>query len=421
MNSSEDSRNPLAADIGKLSVRSDFPFLSSVNTEMPMHYLDSAATTQMPRQVIDDIKSCLENGLAPINRGSYPLAENATETYYQARIEVGRFINSPNPGQLVFTRSCTESINLVALGWATQILQPGDWVWISKMEHHANYLPWQRVCEETGAILRFMEVSDDFDLTIPHADQLFNKRTKLIAITHVSNVLGMEISCKDLCKKASESGIAILLDGAQCVGHTPTDVEALDCDFYTFSAHKMYGPVGIGALYAKPERLKELKPLLLGGGMVDLVGELHSSWADSPNRFEAGSPNLPGAVGFSSAVRYLKHIGVDRVRDHVNSVANYAFDSLSAISGVELFSNRNSKNKSLISYNVDGVHPHDVSELAGTQGIAIRAGHHCCQPLMRHLNIDATNRASFGVYSSSDDIDALVEATTYAQKMFLTV
>lgn len=408
-------------DSGPLNerVEQDFAFLDSPNVQIPKHYLDNAATTQMPQPVVEAITGCYRDHLAPVFRGIYPLAEEATHLYQQSRQEVGHFIHAPNPEQLIFTRSCTESINLVAEGWARKHLSSGDWVWVTRMEHHANFLPWQRVCEQSGAILRILELDEEGTLEQPFPGQLFDKRSKLIAITHVSNVLGVENRIADLCLAASEQGIAVLVDGAQAVGHMSVNVEELGCDFYAFSAHKMYGPVGIGALYAKPERLREMEPMLLGGGMVDLVGDRQSTWADIPQRFEAGSPNYPGAIGFAAAAKYLSDLGMDEVHSHVSMVSKLMASYLHAIPNMRVFTNPLRSNTSLVSFDLEGVHPHDFAQLAASQGVAIRAGHHCCQPLMKHLGVAATNRASFGIYSSYKDVVALVKATEHVHDVFL--
>lgn len=397
-----------------LDVRADFPFLGSCNDVANTHYLDSAATTQMPCAVIDSITACYQHQLAPVHRGIYPLAEQATASYSFARETVASFIASPTPEQLVFSRSCTESINMVAQGWAGPRLAPGDWVWVTAREHHSNYLPWQRVCEQTGAELRVLDWADQ---EFPDTRELFDARSKLIALSHVSNVLGTESPVQAICSEASHHGIATLVDGAQAVGHLGVDVAKIDCDFYAFSAHKMYGPVGIGALYAKSDRLQEMDPLLLGGGMVDSVANPRSQWADVPQRFEAGSPNYPAAMGFAAAVQYLEGMELRRVQQHVGEVCGLAAEHLGDLPGVRLLAPVRSS-ATLFSFVVDGVHPHDVAQVAADFGVAIRAGHHCCQPLMQQLNLSACCRASFGVYSTADDALALRDAVAHAIQIF---
>jgi len=399
-----------------MNVAADFPFLQNGD----LHYLDNAATTQKPAVVIDAISRCYQRELAPVHRGLYPLAEQASQAYEKARVDVGRFINSPTPKKLIFTHSCTEAINMVAQGWARQQLTTGDRVWVTRLEHHTNFLPWQRVCQQTGAELCVIEL-DEQGYPLLDTEGLFDASTKLIAIAHVSNVLGVENKVTELCTKASEHGIRVLVDGAQAVAHMAVDVEAIDCDFYAFSAHKMYGPSGIGALYVKPELLSEMEPFLVGGGMVDEVGEHESTWSEAPECFEAGSQNLSGAIGFAAAANYLSSLGMDNVHVHISDLCEYAAESLTSTSGVHVFTSGNTRRSSLLSFEVEGVHPHDFGHIAGESEVAIRAGHHCCQPLMRHLGVAATNRVSFAVYNTREDIDKLMTAVTDAQQLFLEV
>jgi cysteine desulfurase/selenocysteine lyase len=306
---------------------------------------------------------------------------------------------------------------MVAQGWVRQQLSAGDKVWVTRLEHHSNLLPWQRACQQTGAELCMLEL-DEFGYPLLTTEGLFDSSTKLIAITHVSNVLGVENEVAELCAKAAAHGIRVLVDGSQAVAHLEVDVEAIGCDFYAFSAHKMYGPTGIGALYAKPELLGEMEPLLLGGGMVDEVGNTESTWSEAPECFEAGSQNLAGAIGFAAAANYLKSIGMANVQAHISDLCQYAAEKLTSTSGVRLFTSENNHQSSLLSFELSDVHPHDVGQIAGEYGVAIRAGHHCCQPLMNHLGVAATNRVSFAIYNNSEDIDELMKALAYAQQLF---
>ena len=391
------------------ALRKDFPIFNSGS--QTLHYLDSAATSQKPHCVIDAIDSCYRNQYGPVHRGLYPLAESATEAYEKARQTMANFINAPSPDEIIFTRSATEAINLVASGWARQMLEAGDEIWVSQMEHHSNFLPWQRVCRDRGAILRVIPLDSSGQLDLDKAAGLFGNRTRLIAITHVSNVLGIVNPVEKITSLASANSIPVLVDAAQSVGHMPVDVQSLSCDFLVASAHKMCGPGGIGFLYGKKERLTQTEPLLLGGGMVDQVQAETSTWSEIPARFEAGSPNLAGALGFAVAAAYIEGIGRHPIARREQELAVTAFEALSEIDGIIIYGPDNSPVRSgILSFNIDGIHPHDIAQIAGEHGVAIRAGHHCCQPLMQHLNTSSTARASFSFYNNKDDIAALVMA-----------
>jgi len=397
---------------GLAGCAADFPALDRSGREPPLHYLDNAATTQQPRPVIDAIERLAERGVGPVHRGLYPLAEEASEVYEQARARVARFIGAARADELVLTRSATEAVNLVAWGWLRPRLAPGDQVWVTRMEHHANLLPWQRVCRERGAALRMVELAGDgtLDLAAARADGLLGERTRLIAVTQVSNVLGVTNPVAQLCAAAAEAGIPVLVDAAQAVGHQPVDVARLGCDFLAFSAHKMHGPTGIGALWARAGHLADTEPLLLGGGMVDQVHDDHADWAPVPERFEAGSPNLLGAVGFAAAADYLDGLGRERVAGHVHGLASRAAEMLAEIPGLRLLPGPQTPRTSIVSFHIEGLHPHDIAQIAAEHGVALRAGHHCCQPLLHHLGLAATARASFAAYNDDTDVDALVRA-----------
>jgi cysteine desulfurase / selenocysteine lyase len=401
------------------AVRAQFPLLNERVGGLPLFYLDNAATSHKPLTVLAAIDDCFRHHYGPIHRGLYALAEDASLRYEQARAAVARFIGAPSPERLIFTRSATESINLVAQGWAEPRLRAGDEVWVTRMEHHSNYLPWQRVCQSTGAHLRIIELLSDGRLDFENSGDWYDPRTRIIALTHVSNVLGAINPIREVVERARTHGIPVLVDAAQSVAHVPVNVAELGCDFLAFSAHKMCGPTGIGALYAKPEHLDSMEPLLVGGGMVDEVGESRSRWAPSPGKFEAGSPNLAGAVGFAAAVDYLAGIGMDRVQTHVRDLTQQALHALNSISGVEIYGARDAKTRAgIIAFNLTGIHPHDVAQLLAERGVAIRAGHHCCQPLMRHLGVPATARASFALYNRPEDVNALIEAVHWARQQF---
>lgn len=416
--------------------KADFPVFEKY---LSLHYLDSAATTQKPRCVIEAIAQCYEHTCAPVHRGLYDLAAQASEYYEQARNVVARFINAPTAEQCVFTRSATESINMVANGWARSRLRKGDEIWISEMEHHSNYLPWQRVCQDTGASLKIIRVSPDGELLADAAQGLFGDKVKLIALTQISNVLGCINPVAKIASRAKQSGIPVLIDACQSIGHMPVDVQDIDCAFMAFSAHKMYGPNGIGVLYGKQEFLDQCEPLLLGGGMVDRVAlctdrqapkqirdqssRQRSEWAGLPERLEAGSPNLTGAVGFAAAIKYVEHIGLLAIQEHAANLAKQASVALQSLPGVSVFGKHDNipgqgLHGGIVSFAVDGVHPHDMAQVAAEYQVAIRAGHHCAQPLMHALGVNSTARASFGVYNTAQDVDALVAATVEAVSLF---
>lgn len=409
--------------LGKLDVeaiRSQFPLLSEAAGRHNLCYLDNAATSHKPLAVLDAIHDCYRHHYGPVNRGLYALAEQATARYEEARATVSRFIGAPSADQLIFTRSATEAINAVATGWAEPRLRPGDRVWVSRMEHHSNFLPWQRVCQRTGAELRIIELQGDGHLDCDSAADLYGPRTRLIALTQVSNVLGVVNPIRELVEQASVRGIPVLVDAAQSVAHGAVNVAELGCDFLAFSAHKIGGPTGIGALYARTEHLEEMEPWLVGGGMVDEVDESGSSWAPYPARFEAGSPNLAGAIGFAAAVDYLAGIGMERVREHIQTLTEQVLSALAEISDVQVYGPRDAVGRAgIIAFNLSGVHPHDVAQLLAESGVAIRAGHHCCQPLMRFLEVPATARASFGLYNCADDVGVFIEAMHWVRRVLV--
>jgi cysteine desulfurase/selenocysteine lyase len=402
-------------------VKKDFSIFSTYqkDSQQPLHYLDSAASGQKPDCVVNVIANCYRKNYGPVHRGLYPLAENASEQYEVSRQTIANFINSPSHNNIVFTRSATEAINLVASGWAKQQVHPGDEIWVSQMEHHSNFLPWQRVCQERSAHLRVIPLDSFGRLDLAKATGLFGEKTRLIAVTHVSNVLGVVNPIEKLVALADSHSIPVLVDAAQSIGHLTLDVQKLNCDFLVASAHKMCGPTGVGLLYAKHDRLVETEPLLLGGGMVDEVSIEGSSWADIPARFEAGSPNLVGVLGFAAAATYLDDIGREQIQDRVRVLTRLAANALAKIEGVIVYGEDSDDNRAgIISFNIDGIHPHDVAQIAGERGVAIRAGHHCCQPLMAYLGVSSTARASFSFYNNEDDISALVAAIHETKKIF---
>ncbi len=413
------ANNPLSeTTLDVESIRANFPLLvAAASTGRVLCYLDNAATSQKPAAVIDAIGGCYRHYYGSVHRGLYELAEEATERYEQARKTVARFIGAPSD-QLVFTRSATEAINLVATGWLAPRVQPGDAVWISRMEHHANFLPWQRTCKKAGVRLRIIELRPDGSLDLECREELYGPRTRLIALTQVSNVLGVVNPVRDIAREARRHGIPVLVDAAQSVAHMPVDVAELGCDFLALSAHKMVGPTGIGALYAKAEHLEVMEPLLVGGGMVDEVGDFESSWARYPGKFEAGSPNLAGAIGFAAAAQYLSQIGMDRIRVHVQTLTEQALNAMRHIPGLTIYGPTEASGRAgILAFNLAGIHAHDVAQLVAERGVAIRAGHHCCQPLMGHLGVAATVRASFALYNRPEDVEALIEALEWTRQV----
>lgn len=400
-------------------IRSQFPFFAQDKPGGTLHYLDNAATSQKPYSVIDAVARFYKEACGPAHRGLYPLAEEATARYEHSRTRLAEFIGATSADQVIFTRSTTESINMVASGWAPHVLKPGDRVYVTRMEHHSNLLPWQRACRNAGAELRFIPLRKDGTLDVGSDPELFDDRTGLIALCHVSNVLGTLNSVEKITEEAKRKNIPVLVDAAQSAAHIELDVNELGCDFLALSAHKMCGPTGVGLLYARPERLADMEPLLLGGGMVDQVDDTQSTWTSIPARFEAGSPNIAGAIGFAAAADFIEGIGMDAVEEHVRELTNQAVHALHRMDGIEIYGSPLSPDHTaIVSFNVAGIHPHDVAQVAGEQGVALRAGHHCCQPLMKDLGVAATVRASFAAYNQVEDVDALVEAIRMACRLF---
>ncbi len=403
-------------DVARL--RRDFPLLREHRAGREWVYLDNAATSQKPNCVIEAIADCYRSYNAPVHRGLYALAQEATIRYEDARARISRFIRAPSSEQIIFTRSATESINMVAQGWAASRLKPGDQVWVTRMEHHSNFLPWQRVCRATGAELCVIELNAAGKLDLSTCPGLFGPRTRLIALSLVSNVLGVINPVSEIIQQAAEQNIAVLVDAAQAASHIPLDVKTLGCDFLALSAHKMCGPNGIGLLYARARRLEEMEPMLLGGGMVDQVEEQEAAWAEAPAKFEAGSPNLAGAVGFAAAADYLGGIGMIAIQQHIAALTRYAMEALMAFPDITIYGPDAGQRAGIISFNLAGIHPHDLVQAAGDEGVALRAGHHCCQPLMHRLRITGTARASFAFYNTASDIDALLAAIDKARRLF---
>ena len=399
-------------------LRSQFPVFGQQARGQPLRYLDNAATTLKPRAVIEAISECQSRFNGPVHRGLYALAEQASQHYEAARQRVAQFVNAPSAGNIVFTASATQSINLVA--WAQQHIGAGDQIYLTRLEHHSNYLPWQRLSWQRQARLKLIELNTDGSLDLDAAEELFDPRTKLIALSHASNVTGLLLPVQQICARARTANIPTLVDSAQAVHHQAIDVQALGCDFLTFSGHKIFGPNGIGVLYVSPEYLGQMQPLMLGGGMVDSVGADFAStqFADPPASLEAGSQNLTGAHGLAAAIDFLVATRARAGSEYLTNLVSAAKQQLRAIPGVELLPCPEDQAGSLFAFNLSGVHPHDVAQVAAESNLALRAGHHCAQPLMQSLGIAASVRASFSFYNDADDIEALVSAIHRARKEF---
>ncbi len=401
------------------AIRNDFPILRQQVNGHRLVYLDNAATTQKPRQVIEALTRYYETSNANIHRGIHTLAQRATEQYEGTRDKVARFIGASNPQDIVFTRNATEAINLVAHAWGEANIGEGDDVVLSLMEHHSNIVPWHMLASRTGAAVQFTRLTPEGKLDLKSLRELIGPHTKLVSIVHMSNVLGTINPIAEVVEMAHAHGALVLVDAAQSVPHLPVDVEALGADFVAFSAHKMLGPTGVGVLWALPGLLDSMEPFLGGGDMIATVREEGSTWAHVPHKFEAGTPNIADVIAFGAAIGYLEALGMAEVRAHELELTAHAMDRLRGIPGLAIHGPGTADERGgVISFEIPGVHPHDVATIADGHGVAIRAGHHCCQLLMRHLNVPATSRASFAIYNDTDDVDVLVEALEHARKVF---
>lgn len=398
-------------------VRCDFPALRQTVHGKPLVYLDNAATTQKPRAVIEAVERFYERDCANVHRGVHALSQRATVAFESARSAVKRHIGAADSREIVFTRGTTESINLVAHSYVRPRLDPGDEVLISAMEHHSNIVPWQLVCEERGATLRVIPIDDDGEIVLEEYERLLGERTRIVGLVWVSNALGTVNPVRKMIEMAHAKGVPVLLDAAQAVPHMAINVRELDCDFLAFSAHKAYGPSGIGALYGKRSHLLGMTPYQGGGDMILSVTFDETLYNEPPHRFEAGTPNIEGAIGMAAALQYLDGLGLDAVAAHEDHLLRTATDRLLEIPGVRLIG-RAAHRAGAVSFVIDGIHPHDIGTILDTEGIAIRAGHHCAQPVMQRYQVSATVRASFGVYNTVDEIDALVRGLDTVRKVF---
>jgi cysteine desulfurase/selenocysteine lyase len=402
-------------DVNK--VRDDFPILKQTVNGNPLVYLDNGATSQKPQSVIDAIVRYYTTTNSNVHRGVHTLSQQATEDYEGARSKIGKFINAGDDQEIIFTRNTTEGINLVAHSYARHNVGPGDDIIVSNMEHHSNIVPWQMVCEEKGANLRVVPIDDNGELLMDEYEKMLGPRTKLVSITHVSNALGTILPAAQIIKMAHAHGAPVLLDGAQAVPHMPVDMKELDCDFYAFSGHKLFGPTGIGILYGKAEYLEAMPPFMGGGDMIKSVTFEKTIYNDLPYKFEAGTPDIAGAIALGAAVDYVSNLGFDQITAHEEELLRYGTQALSSISGVKLIGTARHK-AGILSFIMDNAHPHDIGTILDEQGIAIRTGHHCAQPVMQRFQIPATARASMAFYNTKEDIDALVKGIDRVLEVF---
>ena len=399
------------------AIRRDFPILSRTVHGKPLVFLDSAASAQKPQIVIDAVANCYSEEYANIHRGVYFLSQLATEKFEGARGKVQRFLNAADAREIVFTRNATEAINLVASSYGRRFLKKGDEIILSEIEHHSNIVPWQLLRDETGIVIKVAPVDDRGALLLDRFRALLSERTKLVAVTHMSNALGTVLPVKEIARLAHDAGALALVDGCQAVPHMPVDVREIDADFYVFSGHKLYGPSGIGVLYAKAPLLEAMPPYQGGGEMIVSVSFEKSTYAPIPHKFEAGTPHIAGAIGLGAAIDYVTATGLNRISDHEHALTTYATERLMAIPGVSLVGTAPGKG-SILSFTVEGVHPHDVGTILDHHGIAVRAGHHCAQPVMDRFKVPATVRASLGMYNTEAEVDALTAAIRHVREIF---
>ena len=406
-----------ALDVAR--IRADFPILQRQVNGQPLIYLDNAATTQKPRQVIDALVDFYSQTNANVHRGVHTLSMEATDQYEAARERVARFIGAHDVDEVVFVRNTTEAINLVAVCWGRENLKPGDEILATLLEHHSNLIPWQRVAQETGASIKLIGLNGDGTVDMDDFRRLLSPRTRVVAIAHASNVLGTISDVGAIAEEAHRVGAIVVADGAQSVPNVVTDVSTLGPDFLAFSGHKMLAPTGIGVLWGKRELLEQMPPFLGGGGMIREVYEDRATWAPLPEKFDAGTPNIADSIALGAAIDYLDNLGMPNVRAHEVDVTGYALERLASVSDVTVYGPLRAEARTgVISFNLEGVHPHDAGTILDEAGIAVRAGHHCCQPLHRSLDVAATLRASFYVYNSVDEVDALVDALATARRVY---
>ena len=400
-------------------IRSSFPILDQEVNGHPLVYLDSGATSQKPQSVIDALKAYYEMDNSNVHRGVHTLGNRATESYEGARDKVRGFINAKSTKEIVFVRGTTTAINTIAASYGDGNVSEGDEIVITYMEHHSNIIPWQQLAKRKNATLKYIELEEDGTISLDNVRKVVTEKTKIVSVMHVSNVLGVMNPIQEITQIAHDNGAVMVVDGAQAAPHMKVDVQQLDCDFYAFSGHKMCGPTGIGVLYGKERHLEKMEPVEFGGEMIDFVGLHDSTWKELPWKFEGGTPIIAGAVGLAAAIDFLESIGLDKIEQHEHELAAYAMEKMSAIEGMTIYGPKDpSKRAGIVTFNLDDVHPHDVATVLDMQGIAVRAGHHCAQPLMKWLNVSATARASFYLYNTKDDVDRLVEGLQKAKEYF---
>lgn len=403
-------------------IRKDFPILHQNVNDHPLVYLDSAATSQKPIGVINAVDDYYRQYNSNVHRGVHTLGTKATDAYEGAREKVKNFINAKSIKEVIFTRGTTTSLNFVASSYGREHVKEGDEIVISYMEHHSNLIPWQQVAKKTGATLKYFPLQEDGTIILDDVRKTITNRTKIVAITHVSNVLGTINPIKEIVEIAHSKGAIVVVDGAQSAPHMKVNVQDLNCDFYALSGHKMCGPTGIGILYGKEQLLEKMEPVEFGGEMIDFVELYDSTWKELPWKFEGGTPIIAGAIGLGAAIDYLQSVGMDEIQEHEHQLVEYAMNKLSEIDGLTIYGPKEANQRAgVLTFNMDGVHPHDVATVLDTEGIAVRAGHHCAQPLMKWLNVTATARASFYLYNTEDEIDRLVMGLVKAKEFFSDV
>ena len=397
------------------NIKKDFPLLENEN----ITYLDSGATTQKPIQVIKAVEEFYQKYNANPHRGAYSLSVEATEQYENTRTKIAKFINAKHREEIIFSKNATESLNLIAYSYGLDNLKEDDEVAISIMEHHSNLVPWQKITKQTGSKLNYMYINENYEITDEEIENKITDQTKIVGITHVSNVLGTINNVKKIIKYAHKKGAVVIVDASQSIPHMKIDVQDLDTDFLVFSGHKMLAPLGIGVLYGKREILNKMTPFLMGGDMIEYVYEQETTFAPLPNKFEAGTQNVEGVIGLGAAIDYIENLGYDKIQEIEHEVISYARQELSKLDYLTLYTTPKEENhSSVISFNINGVHPHDVASILDSEGVCVRSGNHCAQPLMRFLGIDSTCRASFYIYNTKDDVDKLVKALDKAYNMF---
>ena len=397
------------------NIKNDFPLLQNRD----IAYLDSGATSQKPQEVIDAIENFYKNYNANPHRGAYTLSQEATEIYEETRTKIAKFINAKHREEIIFSKNATESLNLIAYSYGLEKIQKDDEIVISIMEHHSNLVPWQKVAKTKSAKLNYMYINDNFELSDEEIESKITDKTKIVGITHVSNVLGTINNVEKIIKYAHKKGAIVIVDASQSIPHMKIDVQALDADFVVFSGHKMLAPLGIGILYGKREILNNISPFLMGGDMIEYVYEQDTTFASLPNKFEAGTQNVEGVVGLGAAIDYIEKIGYDAIQEKEHEILKYAREELRKLDFLDLYlTNTDEHHSSVISFNINGVHPHDVASILDSEKVCVRSGNHCAQPLMRYLGIDSTCRASFAFYNTKEDVDKLVNALEKAYNMF---